>query len=59
LTETTALPRVSHSRQRSLDSKSSTRYVRGHGERADPIQLMVGAAFLSVFLRVCSALAWG
>jgi hypothetical protein len=31
----------------------------GHGERADPIQMMVGAAFLLVFLRVCCALAWG
>jgi hypothetical protein len=32
---------------------------RGHGERADPIQMMVGAVFLWVFLRVCWALAFG
>ena len=32
---------------------------RGHGERADPVQMMVGAVFLWVFLRVCWGLAWG
>jgi hypothetical protein len=31
---------------------------QGHG-RGDPIQMMVGAVFLWVFLRVCWGLAWG
>jgi hypothetical protein len=31
---------------------------RGHGS-GDPIQMMVGAVIMWVFLRVCWGLAWG
>jgi hypothetical protein len=31
----------------------------GHGERFDPIDMLVGLAIMWAFLRVCWALAWG